>query len=592
MRTAKTITSVLQERGKKKQNLERVYRLLFEKELYLKAYANIYANAGAMTQGVTEETADGMSLDLIDEIIEEIRHERFKWTPVKRVYIPKKNGKTRPLGIPTWRDKIVQEVMRIILETYYEGRFWKFSHGFRPQKGCHTALMEIQKTWKGTTWFIEGDIEKCFDKIDHEILLGIIGRNVNDGRFINLLRSLLKAGYMEEWRYHETYSGTPQGGIISPLLANIYMNEFDTWVAKELIPKYTTGKRRQANPEYNKLVHAMYDIRHGKKTGSMKEVRKVMRETPSQITDDPKYRRLNYIRYADDTLLGFIGTKEEAENIKEEVREWLQENLKLTLSTEKTLITHGRTEIANFLGYEICIMQKDYQIDKRGSRNSNGRISLRVPNSVMKKKIDENMSEDGKLEHDSDYDIVTRYQSRYRGLVNYYIMADNVCHLDAVKWQMEQALLKTLAMKHKSSINKMANKLKGTHDGMPCLEVLVEREGKNPLVARFGAIRLRVNKTGTIQDKKPQVWNERTEIIQRLLADECEVCGGNEKIEVHHVKKLADLKKRYRGKKLTEWRKHMASRNRKTMMVCRNCHMDIHTGRPLKWKESLESRVH
>lgn len=320
MRTAKAITSVLQERGKKKQNLERVYRLLYEKELYLKAYANIYANNGAMTQGITEETADGMSLDLIDELIEEIRHERFKWTPVKSVYIPKKNGKTRPLGIPTWRDKIVQEVMRIVLETYYEGRFWKFSHGFRPQKGCHTALLEIQKTWKGTTWFIEGDIEKCFDKIDHEILLDIISRDIKDGRFINLLRGLLKAGYMEDWKYHETYSGTPQGGIISPLLANIYMNEFDTWVAKELIPTYTSGKRRQANPEYNKLVHAMYDIRHGKKTGSMKEVREMMRETPSQITDDPNYRRLNYVRYADDTLLGFIGTKEEAENIKEEVR--------------------------------------------------------------------------------------------------------------------------------------------------------------------------------------------------------------------------------------------------------------------------------
>lgn len=592
MRTAKAIISVLQESGKQKADLERVYRLLYEKELYLKAYANIYANAGAMTPGTTEETADGMSIDLIDNLIEEIRYERFKWTPVKRVYIPKKNGKTRPLGIPTWRDKVVQEVMRMILEAYYEGRFWKYSHGFRPQKGCHTALLEIQKTWKGTIWFIEGDIEKCFDKIDHEILLDIVARDIKDGRFINLLRGLLKAGYMEEWRYHETYSGTPQGGIISPLLANIYMNEFDSWVANELIPKYTTGGRRKANPEYNKLVHLLSDIRHGKKTGNMKEVQKLMRDTPSQIMKDPDYRRLSYIRYADDTLFGFAGTKEEAEEVKKEISEWLEKNLKLTLSPEKTLITHARTEKAHFLGYELCVMQKDYQLDSRGSRNSNGRISLRIPVAVMKGKMDENLSADGKLVQDSDYDIVTRYQARYRGLVNYYIMADNVCHLDAVKWKMETALLKTLAMKHKSTVNKMAGKYKAKHNGMPCLEVVVQREGKKPLIARFGAIPLKVNKNGTVKDQKPQIWNERTEIIQRLLADECEICGGSEKIEVHHIKKLADLRKRYRGKKMSGWIKHMASRNRKTMMVCRGCHMDIHVGRPLKWKESLESRVH
>jgi len=592
MRTAKAIISVLQERGKQKADLERVYRLLYEKELYLKAYANIYANAGAMTPGTTEETADGMSIDLIDNLIEEIRYERFKWTPVKRVYIPKKNGKTRPLGIPTWRDKIVQEVMRMILEAYYEGRFWKYSHGFRPQKGCHTALLEIQKTWKGTIWFIEGDIEKCFDKIDHEILLDIAARDIKDGRFINLLRGLLKAGYMEEWRYHETYSGTPQGGIISPLLANIYMNEFDSWVANELIPKYTTGGRRKANPEYNKLVHMLSDIRHGKKTGNMKEVQKLMRDTPSQAMKDPDYRRLSYIRYADDTLLGFAGTKEEAEEIKKEISEWLEKNLKLTLSPEKTLITHARTEKAHFLGYELCVMQKDYQLDSRGSRNSNGRISLRIPVAVMKGKMDENLSADGKLVQDSDYDIVTRYQARYRGLVNYYIMADNVCHLDAVKWRMETALLKTLAMKHKSSVSKMAGKYRAKHNGMPCLEVVVQREGKKPLIARFGAIPLKVNKNGTVKDQKPQIWNTRTEIIQRLLADVCEICGGSEKIEVHHVKKLADLRKRYRGKKMSGWVKHMASRNRKTMMVCRGCHIDIHAGKPLKWKESLESRVH
>ena len=592
MRTAEAILSVLQTRGKKKANIERVYRLLYNKDLYLQAYANIYANSGAMTPSTTRETADGMSIDLIDEIIAELRQERFQWTPVKRIYIPKKNGKTRPLGIPTWRDKIVQEVMRMLLEAYYEGRFWKYAHGFRPSKGCHTALREIQTTWKGTIWFIEGDIEKCFERIDHDILLNIIKRDVQDGRFINLLRKLLKAGYMENWRYQRTYSGTPQGGIISPLLTNIYLHEFDSWVVNELLPKYTVGKKRKGNPDYKKLSNHIARIRKGQSTGNLRQLRQQRRTLPAQVMDDPSYRRLHYIRYADDLLCGFTGSKEEAKTIKEEMAQWLQENLKLTLSPEKTLITHAKTESALFLGYELSTMHKDYQLDSRKRRNSNGRLSLRVPVAVIQEKSKEYSSYDGKLMLDSDYDIVTRYQAIYRGLVNYYMMADNVCHLDHVMWKMQSSLLKTLAMKHKSSVKKMADKLKSTHNGRICLEVAVQRDGKSPLIARFGGIPLKVNKKAFLKDYKPLVWNTRTEIIQRLLADKCEVCGGSEKIQVHHVRKLADLKKRYRGRRMPSWVKHMSARHRKTMMVCHSCHNDIHAGNPLNWKESLESRMH
>ena len=488
MRNAEAILSVLQARGKAKANLERVYRLLYNKNLYLTAYANIYANAGVMTQGVTRKTADGMSIKLIEEIIEDLKGERFKWTPVKRVYISKRNGKTRPLGIPTWRDKIVQEAMRLLMEAYYEGRFWKHSHGFRPSKGCHTALREIQNTWKGTIWFIEGDIEKCFDKIDHEILLNIIKRDIQDGRFINLVRGLLKAGYIDNWKYHKTYSGTPQGGIISPLLANIYLHEYDSWVVNELIPKYTTGKRRKANPEYNRLGQRAYKIRKGHSNGSIRELKKRMRQIPSQVMSDPNYRRLNYIRYADDVLYGFVGTREEAENIKAETADWLQNNLNLTLSAEKTLITHAKTECAEFLGYELSTMHKDYQLDRRKSRNSNGRITLRVPVSVIKEKSRQHRHPNGKLVLDSDFDIVTKYQAQYRGLANYYMLADNVCHLDYVQWTMKGALLKTLAMKHNSSVKKMADKLKSQHNGLSCLQVTVERDGKAPLIARFGGV--------------------------------------------------------------------------------------------------------
>jgi hypothetical protein len=276
-----------------------------------------------------------------------------------------------------------------------------------------------------------------FDKIDHETLLNIVERDIKDGRFINLLRGLLKAGYMEGWNYHKTYSGTPQGGIISPLLANIYMNEFDSWVANKLIPKYTTGKKRRTNPEYHKLANQAYKIRKGQSTGNLREIKKRMRRIPSQVMDDPQYRRLKYIRYADDTLFGLTGSRQDAEKIKREIASWLQNNLKLTLSPEKTLITHAKTETATYLGYELSTMQKDYQLDSRKKRNSNGRISLRVPVTVIKEKSKEYRTHDTKLVLDSDYDIVTKYQAIYRGLVNYYIMADNVCHLYYVMWKMQ-----------------------------------------------------------------------------------------------------------------------------------------------------------
>jgi retron-type reverse transcriptase len=164
MRNAETILTIIRESGKKGQNLEDVYRQLYNPDLYLRAYGRIYRNAGAMTKGITEETVDGMSKRRIEEIIELLRNERYRWTPVRRVFIPKKNGKLRPLGIPTWSDKLLQEVMRSIMEAYYEPQFSPVSHGFRPELGCHTALRDIFCTWNGTICFIEGDIKGCLDR--------------------------------------------------------------------------------------------------------------------------------------------------------------------------------------------------------------------------------------------------------------------------------------------------------------------------------------------------------------------------------------------------------------------------------------------
>src|SRR3954465_15471036 len=191
MRDAETTLAIIRERGRRGLHLEDVYRRLYNPDLFLRAYGRIYRNAGAMTKGTTEETVDGMSVGKIRSIIGLLRDERYRWSPVRRTFIPKRNGKLRPLGIPTWPDKLLQEVIRSILEAYYEPQFSPLSHGFRPERGCHTALREIYITWKGTIWFIEGDIKGCFDNIDHSILLSILREKIDDNRFLNLVKNLL-----------------------------------------------------------------------------------------------------------------------------------------------------------------------------------------------------------------------------------------------------------------------------------------------------------------------------------------------------------------------------------------------------------------
>jgi group II intron reverse transcriptase/maturase len=250
MRSADTVLAIIHSRGTRGLPLERVHHLLYNRNLYLRAYAKLYPNKGALTKGSTDETVDGMSLAKIDRLIADIRHRRFRWTPVRRVYIPKKGGKQRPLGVTSWRDKLLQEVIRSILEAYYEPQFSDHSHGFRPGRGCHTALHTIQRTWTGTRWFIEGDLAQFFDTISHDKLMEILSEQVHDPRFLRLMRELLNAGYLEDWKYHRTLSGTPQGAIVSPILSNIYLNRFDRYVEQELLPAWTRGRQRHHNPTY------------------------------------------------------------------------------------------------------------------------------------------------------------------------------------------------------------------------------------------------------------------------------------------------------------------------------------------------------
>jgi len=602
MQDADKYIELIRERGKKGLPLARdVYKHLLDPNMYLKAYGKIYRNKGAMTPGTTAETVDGMSLDKIKGIIESLKYERYRWSPTRRTYIPKKDGKQRPLGMPTWSDKLLQEVIRQIMEAYYEPQFSEHSHGFRPNKGCHTALREIENTWQGTIWFIEGDISKCFDTLDHRIMIETIREKIQDGRIIHLIEELTDAGYMEGWKLNKTLSGTPQGGIISPLLSNVYLDKLDKYVENTLIPEYTKGKGRRKNREYNNFIQPAYRSKDPKEA---KKLRQKAQQLPSLAPMDPEFRRLRYVRYADDFLLGFTGTREEAEEIKLKIGEFLKTELKLELSETKTLVTHARTERARFLGYEIGIKQDNSkQTNKR--RSVNAHIRLGVPKDVIEEKC-QRYQRKGKPIHraemlnESEFSIINAYQAEYRGIVQYYKLAHNIAELGKLKWKMDHSLTMTLAAKLKTTASRVKRKYYATimtngraYKGM---QIVIERDGKDPLIAKWGGIPLIREEKAILVDDPYVKWGGRTELEKRMLADTCEQCGSKKQVEVHHIRALKDLNK-YTGREKPEWVKKMAMRKRKTLVLCQRCHHNLHAGKPmtktvtLTNKTELESRV-
>jgi len=547
-----------------------------------------------MTKGTNDETVDGMSLAKIESLIDDIRHERYRWTPVRRVYIPKKKGGQRPLGLPTWKDKILQEVMRSILEAYYEPQMSDHSHGFRPGHGCHTALREIQTKWTGSRWFVEGDIAKFFDTMNHEVLLTILSEKIHDSRFLRLIRHLLEGGYLEEWKFHKTLSGCPQGGVISPILSNIYLDKLDQYVEKTLIPAYTRGEKRAFNPAYERLRAKERAQKRLENYEEAKELRKQYQKLSSYSSDDDAYRRLFYVRYADDTLFGFAGPQQEAEEIKQQLGQYLQDALKLEMSQEKTLITHASSEKARFLNYHIVNQQNDTKHAQK-RRSANGRIGLLVPPDVVESKC-ALYQQAGKPIHrstmlaDDDFTIIERFQQEYRGVVQYYLLAHNVSWFWKLHWIAKVSLLKTLAYKHKTGIIAQLRKYRTNFQAAngttyPCLEIQVPREGKKPLVARFGGIPLQ-RQTRTILVDQVPIYERtgRNELVKRLLADKCEMCGSQEHVQVHHIRKLADLEKG--GRERPRWVKIMAARRRKTLVVCHLCHQAIHAGLPTRRRKS------
>jgi group II intron reverse transcriptase/maturase len=583
MQETGVVLGVLRERGRKGLPCTQLYRQMFNRELYLTAYGNIYSNQGAMTPGANEETADGMSEEKIEQIIGLMRNERYRFSPARRIYIPKKNGRLRPLGLPSWSDKLAGEVVRLLLEAIYEPQFSRWSHGFRRNRGCHTALRDIQNTWTGTTWFIEGDISDCFGSLDHEILLRILAEKIHDQRFLRLIRNMLKAGYLEDWEYRDSLSGCPQGGVVSPILSNVYLDKLDKFVEQELIPQYTRGTRRKCNPEYDRIQYQRARARKRGDRAAARDLEKQLRSLPASDPMDPGYRRLKYTRYADDHILGFIGPKAEAEEIKAKLAKFLRETLGLELNQQKTLITHARSQHARFLGYDITVQHSRDKITG-GRRTVNGTIALRVPRDVIKAQIARyrrrgKPSHRPRLQNLDDYDIVRKYGAEYAGVVNYYLLARDVYRLTTLRWNAESSMLRTLARKHRSSAAKMAARHKAkieTSDGLrTCFEARKHREGKKDLVARFGGIILRQDRRAVIRDPAPApAAYPRKELVKRLRTRECELCETGTTVTVHQVTGLKTLGQPGPGQ--PAWAALMAKMRRKTLIVCAPCHDWIH----------------
>lgn len=600
MRSPERVLNSLNEHSKDSSyKFERLYRILFNEELFYVAYQKIASNGGSTTKGSDGRSIDEMSLARIETLIASLKDESYQPHPSRRVHIPKKNGKTRPLGIPAFEDKLVQEVVRMILEAIYEGHFETTSHGFRPKRSCHTALLHIQKTFSGAKWFIEGDIKGFFDNIDHDVLVGILRERISDDRFIRLIRKFLKAGYVEDWTFHNTYSGMPQGGIVSPILANIYLDKLDKYV-KEYIRHFDMGTKRRPGKESNDLanerkrtVRKLKKIKDGTEKAALvarlKAIEQERAAFPSGDEMDGSYRRLKYIRYADDFILGVIGSKEDALRIKEDIKSFLSESLALELSEEKTLITHtGKS--AKFLGYEITVTRNNHQrrdVQGRLRRTYGKRVRLNVSMATLRDKLLEYGAMEIKLRNgkevwkpkcrsglifNDDLEILDRYNRETVGFCNYYLIANNCVVLHNFRYIMEYSMYKTFAGKYRSTVRKINKKYR--HNKL----FTVKYEQKGVIKSRTfykTSFKRRTTAFNGSCDIEPYSIADvsRTNLTDRLKAEKCELCGATGKLIMHHVRNLKDLK----GKE--SWKRLMSARKRKTIALCPSCHRLRHLGK-------------
>ena len=580
----------------KEEVFTRLYRYLLRPDLYFIAYQKLYSNNGAATEGIDRDTADGFSEAKVEKLIASLADESYCPKPSRRIYLKKPNGKRRPLGIPSFSDKLVQEVLRMVLEAVYEPIFSETSHGFRPGKSCHTALCYARYNLNGTRWFIEGDIKGCFDNINHEVLIRCIQKKIKDARLMKLIHKFLKAGYLDDFVYHNTYSGCPQGGIISPILANIYLHELDLYVA-ELSKGFQKPYKSRITAEYSRLSGRMtrvkQKIKKAEEAGNMAEKERLLKELKklrSQLLKTPcksqTDKEIKYVRYADDFIIGVRGSREDCEEIKRKLSCFIRDSLKMELSEEKTLITHSNT-YARFLGYDMRIRRSNViKPNGRGTtqRTMSNHMELAVPlgdkiqpflfkHGVVKQK------ENGELEpvhrNDllrlTDLEIVSAYDAELRGICNFYYLAGNFYKLHYLSYLMEYSCLKTLAFKHRCTIGKIKEKFSDKKGGW-CIPYETKKGMKHLYLSKHSDCAKGKEASDTIPGMTMIHKHTRSTFESRLKAKTCELCGCTEsrQFEIHHVNKLKNLK----GKE--PWEVMMIAKRRKTMVVCYECHKKIH----------------
>lgn len=604
----------LPELSRQGKRINGLHRLLACPKLWEQAYEAIAPNRGALTPGVEPTTLEGFSLKWMEDIIAKVKDGTYRFKPVRRVYIPKPNGKQRPLGIPSADDKLVQAAVKLVLEQVYEPIFSEASHGFRPGRSCHTALEEIKNTWTGIGWLVDVDVASFFDNIDHGILMDLLRKRVDDEDFLRLIKGMLTTGHLEDWTWHASYSGTPQGGVISPLLANVYLHELDQFIA-DLASRFDRGKRRRKNLEYLRMTSKVVRLRkrvgklneQGRETEARKlldairDLRARMMQIPSTDRGDPGYRRLRYVRYADDFLIGVTGTKAEAREIMDEVRAFLKVTLRLEVADGKSGVSDA-ADGARFLGYDVLAYtgNRVTRVLAGGRRRVTRRppsrnIQLHVPADklagfVERKRLGNYHTKQGgsrpELTNSSDAEILLSYNVVLRGLAEYYKLGTGWKRsLGRVHYVWWYNLMNTLAAKHKCSVAQVLHRVLTHHRGERGLWITTSRF--LPVAALRHIQDQQVNRTVGMDREKDFTFTwARSDVVDRLRSQVCSACGETGvTLEVHHARRLAD------AVHLSLAAQTRIARTRKRVALCVPCHDALHAGSLTARLDSLKARV-